>query len=134
MSAADNAGSLRSRSSEGRNWRRCIFDPSAEMRDGAREPPRRSAEMDGRGTRLRVGMPVMITCGSRANTRVLARMRDTAERRTATHENRRLLKLFKRIIENKQLQRFLRLIDNQCCCRKFVTKFMTSAANKSNKQ
>lgn len=61
MSPADNAGSLRSSSREGHNWRQCIFDPNAEMRDGAREPPQRIAEMDGRGGRLCVGMRFMIS-------------------------------------------------------------------------
>lgn len=56
MSPADNAGSLRSWSREGHNWRQCIFDLNAEMRDGVRKPPRRIAEMDGRVSRLCVGM------------------------------------------------------------------------------
>lgn len=48
------------------------------------------------------------------------------DRKAATNGNRRLLKLFKRIIENKQLQRFLHLSDNlfrvplsQICYKRF---------------
>lgn len=67
-------------------------------------------------------MPVMITCGSCMNTRVLARLRDTAGLWSEvsgrpclgekTHETRRLLRLFTRIIESKRLRRFLHPIDN----------------------